>query len=202
MPDAPGDCGLHAARSGGGGVRRSARERHVPGGLADAERHRLRARDLHRSSARRRLRQGRTNVFARTLEAGQAAAGLPAAAEARRVLQGRHRGGAQRRAGPLRQIVRAALAGGCRCVPRRTSRPARCAMRACRSPTGSRSCVYPLFQQACFADPVYGGNRDKVFWKMIGYPGPAGVSCTGHGAVPRQAVSRAHRRPQSIQDFS
>lgn len=31
--------------------------------------------------------------------------------------------------------------------------------------------VYPLFQQACFADPVYGGNRDKVFWKMVGYPG-------------------------------
>ena len=31
--------------------------------------------------------------------------------------------------------------------------------------------VYPLFIQACFADPMYGGNRDKVFWKMIGYPG-------------------------------
>lgn len=31
--------------------------------------------------------------------------------------------------------------------------------------------AYPLFQQACFADPVYGGNRDKVFWKAIGYPG-------------------------------
>jgi gluconate 2-dehydrogenase gamma chain len=22
-----------------------------------------------------------------------------------------------------------------------------------------------------FADPLYGGNRDKVSWKMIGYPG-------------------------------
>ena len=31
--------------------------------------------------------------------------------------------------------------------------------------------VYPLFTQACFADPIYGGNRDKVFWKMVGYPG-------------------------------
>jgi gluconate 2-dehydrogenase gamma chain len=31
--------------------------------------------------------------------------------------------------------------------------------------------VYPLFVQACFADPMYGGNYDKVFWKMIGYPG-------------------------------
>jgi gluconate 2-dehydrogenase gamma chain len=37
--------------------------------------------------------------------------------------------------------------------------------------------VYPLFEQACFADPVYGGNRDKVFWRMVGYPGlPAFVS--------------------------
>jgi gluconate 2-dehydrogenase gamma chain len=31
--------------------------------------------------------------------------------------------------------------------------------------------VYPLFSQACFADPIYGGNYNKVFWKMIGYPG-------------------------------
>jgi gluconate 2-dehydrogenase gamma chain len=31
--------------------------------------------------------------------------------------------------------------------------------------------VYPLFIQACFADPIYGGNVDKVFWRMIGYPG-------------------------------
>jgi gluconate 2-dehydrogenase gamma chain len=31
--------------------------------------------------------------------------------------------------------------------------------------------VYPLFIQACFADPIYGGNGGKVFWKMIGYPG-------------------------------
>ena len=31
--------------------------------------------------------------------------------------------------------------------------------------------VYPLFAQGCFADPIYGGNVNKVFWKMIGYPG-------------------------------
>ena len=31
--------------------------------------------------------------------------------------------------------------------------------------------MYPLFTQACFADPVYGGNYNKVFWKMVGYPG-------------------------------
>ena len=32
--------------------------------------------------------------------------------------------------------------------------------------------VYPLFTQACFADPIYGGNYNKIFWKLIGYPGP------------------------------
>jgi gluconate 2-dehydrogenase gamma chain len=31
--------------------------------------------------------------------------------------------------------------------------------------------VYPLFEQACYADPIYGGNNGKVFWRMIGYPG-------------------------------
>ena len=31
--------------------------------------------------------------------------------------------------------------------------------------------ILPLFSEACFADPIYGGNRDAVFWKMIGYPG-------------------------------
>jgi len=31
--------------------------------------------------------------------------------------------------------------------------------------------AYPLFVEACFADPIYGGNNGKVFWKMIGYPG-------------------------------
>ncbi len=26
-------------------------------------------------------------------------------------------------------------------------------------------------QMGFFADPIYGGNRDMVGWKMIGYPG-------------------------------
>jgi gluconate 2-dehydrogenase gamma chain len=28
-----------------------------------------------------------------------------------------------------------------------------------------------MFYEAMFADPIYGGNRDKKGWKMIGYPG-------------------------------
>jgi gluconate 2-dehydrogenase gamma chain len=31
--------------------------------------------------------------------------------------------------------------------------------------------IYPLFTQACFSDPVYSGNRGKVFWRLLGYPG-------------------------------
>jgi gluconate 2-dehydrogenase gamma chain len=42
-----------------------------------------------------------------------------------------------------------------------------------RVPLGSwfNELVYPLFEQACYADPIYGGNGNKVFWRMIGYPG-------------------------------
>jgi gluconate 2-dehydrogenase gamma chain len=61
--------------------------------------------------------------------------------------------------------------------------------------------AYPLFVQGAFADPIYGGNRNKAAWKMIGYPGLP--------AVYNQDVVRfrgkAHPRsanPQSIQDFS
>jgi len=61
--------------------------------------------------------------------------------------------------------------------------------------------LYPLFQQACFADPVYGGNRDKVFWKMIGYPGlPAFYAqdmVTYRGKPFPGALT-----PKSILDFS
>ncbi len=61
--------------------------------------------------------------------------------------------------------------------------------------------VYPLFERGAFADPIYGGNRDKAAWRMIGYPGLP--------AVYSQDVVRyrgkPHPRsasPQSIQDLS
>ena len=31
-----------------------------------------------------------------------------------------------------------------------------------------------------FADPIYGGNRDKVGWKLIGFPGVAAASYNDH----------------------
>lgn len=60
--------------------------------------------------------------------------------------------------------------------------------------------VYPLFVQACFADPIYGGNRDKVFWKMVGYPGlPAvnGLNMVKYRGKPFPAA----QSPKSMEDF-
>ncbi len=31
--------------------------------------------------------------------------------------------------------------------------------------------VYQTVMEGMFADPIYGGNRDKAAWKMIGFPG-------------------------------
>lgn len=61
--------------------------------------------------------------------------------------------------------------------------------------------VYPLFTQASFADPVYGGNRGKVFWKMIGYPGlPAvnGLNMVNYRGQPFPGAAA----PLSMEDFS
>ena len=30
-------------------------------------------------------------------------------------------------------------------------------------------------RQGFYADPIYGGNRDQIGWKVIGFPGPASL---------------------------
>jgi gluconate 2-dehydrogenase gamma chain len=61
--------------------------------------------------------------------------------------------------------------------------------------------LYPLFTQGAFADPIYGGNRGKAAWKMIGYPGLPAV-------YNRDVVAFRGKRhpksdaPKSIQDLS
>jgi gluconate 2-dehydrogenase gamma chain len=61
--------------------------------------------------------------------------------------------------------------------------------------------MYPLFEQACFADPLYGGNHDKVFWKMVGYPGlPA--THTLDMLEYRGKPYPGAQDPKSIVDFS
>jgi gluconate 2-dehydrogenase gamma chain len=61
--------------------------------------------------------------------------------------------------------------------------------------------LYPLFVEACFADPMYGGNRNAVFWKMIGYPGlPANhaIDMVRYRGKPYPGAGS----PKSIGDFS
>jgi gluconate 2-dehydrogenase gamma chain len=61
--------------------------------------------------------------------------------------------------------------------------------------------AYPLFTQACFADPIYGGNNGKVFWRMIGYPGlPA--THTRDMVEFRGKPFPGAQDPKSIADFS
>jgi gluconate 2-dehydrogenase gamma chain len=50
-----------------------------------------------------------------------------------------------------------------------------------------------------FADPIYGGNRDKVAWKMIGFPG---LPATYADKIDDYRNKRYAAEPQSIADFS
>jgi gluconate 2-dehydrogenase gamma chain len=61
--------------------------------------------------------------------------------------------------------------------------------------------VYPLFNEACFSDPIYGGNFNKVFWKLIAYPGLPAT----HALDMVQYLGKPFpggRDPKSIADFS
>jgi gluconate 2-dehydrogenase gamma chain len=60
--------------------------------------------------------------------------------------------------------------------------------------------VYPLFVQACFSDPVYGGNRDKAFWRLIGYPGLPAVYSRDFVTYRGRPYPGAND-PKSIEDF-
>jgi len=133
--------------------------------------------------------KGGADVCARTLDPGQASAGLSTATEARGVLQGRHRGGARRCADALWKIIRSASRLP---TPTHSGRPRRGKVTDSRLSLADwfSQLGYPLFQQACFADPVYGGNRNKVFWKAIGYPGLPAFHAQNMVQYPRQAVSR------------
>ncbi len=61
--------------------------------------------------------------------------------------------------------------------------------------------VYPLFTQGCFADPIYGGNVGKVFWKLIGYPGLPATHTVDMVRYRGKPYPGAHD-PKSIADFS
>jgi gluconate 2-dehydrogenase gamma chain len=61
--------------------------------------------------------------------------------------------------------------------------------------------VLPIFNQACFADPLYGGNGGKVFWRLIGYPGLPATN-TINVVRYRGKPYPGSKEPKSIADFS
>jgi gluconate 2-dehydrogenase gamma chain len=60
--------------------------------------------------------------------------------------------------------------------------------------------IYPLFVEACFADPMYGGNRNAVFWKQIGYPGLPATHALDMVQFRGKPYPGA-KTPKSIADF-
>ena len=59
--------------------------------------------------------------------------------------------------------------------------------------------LYQGMMEGFFADPMYGGNRDKVSWKMLGFPGVLAV----HGQnIKNYRNKRYEAEPASIEDLS
>jgi len=56
-----------------------------------------------------------------------------------------------------------------------------------------------MAMEGFFADPMYGGNRDMVSWKMIGYPG---LPATYREEIKTYFGKKYDKPPQSIADFS
>ena len=56
-----------------------------------------------------------------------------------------------------------------------------------------------LTMEGFFADPIYGGNRDKVAWKMIGFPG---LPASYREEIKTYFNKKYEAEPQSIADFS
>jgi len=56
-----------------------------------------------------------------------------------------------------------------------------------------------LTMEGFFSDPIYGGNRNKVSWKMIGFPG---LPATYANLIEPYRNKRYAVPPQSISDFS
>jgi len=56
-----------------------------------------------------------------------------------------------------------------------------------------------IVMEGFFSDPIYGGNRDKASWRMIGYPG---LPATYAEKIERFRGKRYEAEPQSIADFS
>ena len=56
-----------------------------------------------------------------------------------------------------------------------------------------------MFYEAMFADPIYGGNKNKQGWKMVGYPG---VNTANKVNIVKFANKPYRPEPASIADLS
>jgi gluconate 2-dehydrogenase gamma chain len=56
-----------------------------------------------------------------------------------------------------------------------------------------------ITMEGFFADPIYGGNRNKVSWRMLGFPG---LPATYANVIDEYRDKRYVAEPQSIADFS
>ncbi len=56
-----------------------------------------------------------------------------------------------------------------------------------------------ITMEGFFADPMYGGNRDKVAWKMVGYPG---LPAAYREDIKTYFGKKYDKPPRSIADFS
>ncbi len=56
-----------------------------------------------------------------------------------------------------------------------------------------------LVMEGFFADPIYGGNKNKAAWKMIGFPGLPALYAN---LIDEYRHKRYRVEPQSIADFS
>lgn len=59
--------------------------------------------------------------------------------------------------------------------------------------------LYAMTMEGFFADPIYGGNRNMVSWRMLGYPG---LPATYARLIDQYRDRRYVVEPQSIADFS
>jgi len=56
-----------------------------------------------------------------------------------------------------------------------------------------------MTMEGFFGDPIYGGNRDMVSWRMLGFPG---LPATYANVIDQYRDKRYVAEPQSIADFS
>lgn len=59
--------------------------------------------------------------------------------------------------------------------------------------------LYAMTMEGFFGDPIYGGNRNMVSWRMLGYPG---LPATFAKLIDQYRDKRYVGEPQSIADFS